>query len=484
MKVTTEELPERRVLLQIEVDPERLEKAMDQAYRRVVTHARIPGFRPGKAPRMMVERYLGRETLLHEALDRLVPEVYKEALDQEGIEAVAEPDFEFPQLEPVVLKVTVPLRPKIDLGDYRSIRVEPEAITVSDQDVESELEHLRGHFATVEPVQRPVQAGDFIRADIRGTVDGETMVDAKDAEIRVNPETLAGLPGLADNLIGAERGATKEFSVEVPENAEGEDKLFAGKTIEYAVRIHEVKEESLPDLNDEFAKQAGEGFANLGALRDRLRSDLQTRRETEAKEQYQGKVLDALVGGATVEYPPVLLDHEIDALIRERFPDANQRPALQRYLSMLNKSEEELRDEFRPAASERLVRSLVLGQFTETEGTKVGPEEIDAELERMTAGGGASADQIREIFGGDAGRRVLERSLLSRKSYDRLADIAMGRAPEPIIEATAQQSSAEEPTGSEAENTTETQTSADDSEAEAGQQQSGAESSAAVTESS
>ena len=132
VKITTERLPESRVLLQIEVDPERLEKAMNQAYRRVVTRARIPGFRPGKAPRAMVERYLGRETLLQEALDRLVPEVYDEALKSEGIDAIDQPELEMPQLEPVIVKATIPVRPTIELGEYRAIRIEPETVSVAE----------------------------------------------------------------------------------------------------------------------------------------------------------------------------------------------------------------------------------------------------------------------------------------------------------------------------------------------------------------
>ena len=132
MKITTERLPESRVLLQVEVDPERLEKAMNQAYRRVVNRARIPGFRPGKAPRAMVERYLGRETLLNEALDKLVPEVYEEAVEQEGIDPIDQPELEMPQLDPVIVKATIPVRPTVDLGDYRAIRIDPEAVSVDE----------------------------------------------------------------------------------------------------------------------------------------------------------------------------------------------------------------------------------------------------------------------------------------------------------------------------------------------------------------
>jgi trigger factor len=428
VKVTTEELPQRQVLLQIEVDPERLEKAMDQAYRRVASRARVPGFRPGKAPRMIVERYLGRETLLHEALDSLVPEVYKEAIEQEGIKPVDQADFEFPQLEPVIVKATIPVEPRIDLGDYHALRIDAEQVTTDEKVVDDALEQLRHRYATVEPVQRSVQMGDLVRANVRAMVDGRVIYDQRDAEFPVSVEATAGLTGLAEHLVGMERGAKAEFAVEVPADAEedADTHPYAGKSIVYTVQLHEIKEERLPELNDDFAQQVGEGFPTLQALRERLRNDARVRAETEAKRRYEQKALDALVERATVEYPPILLDREIDTLIRERVPDGGQRQALQRHLAAIGKSESEYRDEILPLAADRLVRSLVLGQLAEDEKLTVAPDEIDTEVEQIGAETGTEGERLRELLGGDAARRVLERSLLTRKSYERLAAIASG----------------------------------------------------------
>ena len=445
------------MLLQIEVEPERLEKAMDQAYRRVSSRARIPGFRPGKAPRTLVERFLGHETLLQEALDHLVPEVYKEALEQEGIEPVDQADFEFPQLEPVIVKATVPIRPRIDLGDLSDLRLEREDVQVDEQVVADTLEQLRHRYATVEPVERPVQEGDILRASLRATVDGRVIFEQRDAEFTASAAETAGLPGLAEHVVGTERGASAEFSVDVPEAAESEGteaaeateaqatelgdaqpeaseqadvprRPFAGQTINYSVQIHEIKQEELPELNDEFAQQVGEGFPTLDALRERLRNDSRSQAEEEAKHRYEQKALDALVARATLEYPSVLVDREIDSLIRERVPDGGQRQAIQRYLAAVGKSEEELREELRPLATVRLIRALVLSQLAENEGVSVSSEEVDEEIERLGAQSGAAGEQLRDLFGGDTGRRVLERTLLTRKSYDRIAEIASGEA--------------------------------------------------------
>src|SRR6266567_3519904 len=258
---------------------------MNQAYRRVVNKARIPGFRPGKAPRVMVERYLGRETLLNEALDKLVPEVYEEALEQEGIDAIDRPELEMPQLDPVIVKATIPIRPSIELNDYRSIRVEPEAVSIDEHLVDETVEQLQHRYATVEPVDRPIEMGDIVRVDLRTIADGEEYFDHKDAEFAVTAEDTANLPGLAAGLVGMARGERKEFFTDVPADATGT--TLAGKHLTYDVQIHEIKVEHLPELNDEFAGTVGEGYPRMEALRTKLRADAVQRAENEARRRYE-----------------------------------------------------------------------------------------------------------------------------------------------------------------------------------------------------
>ena len=432
MKITTERLPESRVLLEIEVDNERLEKAMNQAYRRVVNRARIPGFRPGKAPRAMVERYLGRETLLNEALDRLVPEVYEEALEQEGIDAIDRPELEMPQLDPVIVKATIPIRPRVDLSDYRALRLEAEEAPVDEHLVDETIEQLQHRYATVEPADRPIELGDIVRVDLKTTADSDVYFDHKDAEFAVTTADTANLPGLAEGLVGLSRGDSKEFAVDVPEDATGT--TLAGKQLTYDVQIHEIKVEHLPELNDEFAGMVGEGYPNVDGLRAKLQADAVERAQSEARRRYEQKALDALVGGGTFEYPAVLVEREIDRVIRENTSFGDKKAEMDRYLAAIGKTETEYRDQFRADAIERVKRSLALSQFTDDEGLTVVAGDVDAEIEKMVGDSGASAEQIRQIFGGDSGRDVIERSLLTRKAYDRLAEIAEGKPVPPKSE--------------------------------------------------
>jgi trigger factor len=448
LNVTAERIPESQVLLTIEVDPDRVEKSMDRAYRRNVGRVRIPGFRPGKAPRRIFERHVGREALLQEALDSLVPEVVDEAIKAQDLHMVEQPDLEIFSLDPVVIKATVPIRPDIDLGDYRAIRVEREPAAVNDTEVDETLESLRRRYATIEPVERPVEDGDRVRIAITGTVEDRAIISDEDAEVTVRSESLAGLPGVYDHLLGMSKGERAEFDVEVPEDFRRTD--IAGKTVHYAVTVNDVKQEVLPELDDDFAREVGEGFDSIDALRQRLTDDARARAERDADSKLQEQAVDALVAQATVEYPPQLVDREIDHMLRDmtRASGPNDRAAVDRFLQQAGRTEDEVRAELRPTASERIKRSLVLARLAELEGIEVGESDIEEELNSLSGDTPQSA-QIRRIFDTPSGREMIERQIHSRRTLERLALIATGQAPpiettpEGLLEAAAEGSTPE-----------------------------------------
>jgi len=431
VRVSVQKIPDSQVVLEIEVESERVEKALDRAYRRLVTRTRVPGFRPGKAPRAMLERYLGRDGLLREALDRLVPEVYQEAAQQEELEPIDLPELEVVTTEPLVVKATVPVRPTVDLSDYRQARVPQEPVEVPPERVEQALEDLRRRYAVLEPVQRPVQWGDVVRADITGTVDDSTMVEEKDVEFRLREGQTVSLPGFAERLLGLGKGVETDVEVAVP--ADSADPRVAGKTVRYRVLIHEVKEEKLPALDADFARQVGEGFGSLPALRERIESDIRRAEEEAALHRYHDQVLTALEERATLEFPPILVEREVERLLRdERMAQGGGpgRPAggrdVERYLRAGRKSEEELRQEMRPLAVERVRRSLILTQVAEAENIDVSDADVDEEVERLASSVGPQAEEVRRLFAGADGRDALRRRLLTRRTLDRLVSIVSG----------------------------------------------------------
>ena len=398
-----------------------MERALDKAYRRLVQRAEIPGFRKGKAPRDMVERHLGRERLVHEALDTLIPEAYNQALDEQELEPIDQPRLDIVQEEPLVFKATVPVRPTVRLGDYKSLRVKRPTVEVAQEDVDQAVEELRHRYALHEPVERPVQAGDVVRADVRGHIDGREVFADDDFEFSPRDGATILLPGFAEGVIGAEKGAPKEVAVTTPPGSQP----LSGKSGTFTVVVKEVKEEKLPALDDEFARQVGEGFASLQALRQQLEGRLRERLDAEAEELYRGEALTALVAQTEeLEFPPVLVEREIDRLLRDQARAAGH--DVDHFVEQLNKPAQEIRDTLRPAAEERVRRSLALTALAEAEQIIVDQAEVDAEIERIVNSSGAQAEQMRQLFESPGGREAIERSILTRKTSDRLVEIVSG----------------------------------------------------------
>ncbi len=419
VRVSTQRLPESQVVLEIEVDSDQMERSLDKAYRKLVQRVAVPGFRKGKTPRGMLERHLGRERLLHEAHDMLIPEAYNKAIEEHDIDAIDQPSIELVKDEPLAFKATVPIRPTVELGEYRRLRVQRGPAVIDEAEVESALEELRRRYALHEPVERPVQAGDIVRADVRAVIDGRQIYKDDDAEFRLREGATILLPGFAEGLIGAEKGVAKEIEVTAPA---GEQPL-SGKSGIVSATVKEVKTERLPDLDDQFAREVGEGFADLDTLRERLRNDVRERLEAQAEEAYRDEAVGALVEQAkTIEFPPVLVDREVERLVKDQARHTGQ--DVEQYLAMIKRTPEQFRGEVLPAATERVKRSLALSRLAEDENVAVERQEVDDEIERIVSSSGQQADQIRRLFSTADARAAIERSLLTRKTVDRLVEIA------------------------------------------------------------
>jgi len=433
MKVTTEQIPEARVVLEVEVDDERFRESMDWAYRRLSLRAAIPGFRRGKAPRELVERALGRDRLLQEAADHLVPKAYEDAVAQEGLDPIAQPELEILNLEPMRFKATVPVQPSVDLGDYQAIRVERETVTVSDDQIVDTLLELRRRHAVLEPIDRPVEFNDRLRIDIKGERDGKPFASQEGVEISLREEGAFVVPGLAESLVGLAPGPEQHtIEIDVPEDFEHED--LAGNTVTFTVTVHEAKREILPDPDDDFASEVGD-FETFAALRERVVADLREGLEERALASHNEAVLDALAERATVEFPPVLVDREIEHMLT----DAARRQSqdLETYLQGLGTDPRELAQSLRPEAGKRVLRSILLAEVSEAESINVEDTDIDAEITRM-AGQGPEGDQVRAAFDTESGRAVLRQNLITSRTLERLTSIS----EQPVADAEDESASA------------------------------------------
>jgi trigger factor len=427
VKVTLERLPESRVQLDIEVDEDRLERSLDAAYKRLAGKTRIPGFRPGKAPRAVVERLVGREGLIREAIDKLVPDAYNEAIESEDVDAIGQPELEILELEPVRFKATVPVRPNVELGDYKSIRVESEPVEVTDEMLNEQIMLLRRRYATQAPVERGAQWDDILTGDVKAEVEGDTFVEDTDAEFPLREGRTLLLEGLAEAFLDMKKGDEKTLDLAIPEDFSVEK--FQGKTATFTLTVKEVKEEILPEEDDEFANQVNaEEFPTFDALRDRIKNDLETTLKDQAEAIFHQKAVDKLVEGATLEYPRLLVDREIDNLLRESM--GNDQQAYANYLQRVGRSDAEYRETLREAAETRVRRSLVLSQLADTEEIEVTADDIEEELDRLTAPMGDDAARFREMFASPEGIATIRRNRLTQATLDRLSAIARGEIQE------------------------------------------------------
>ena len=430
MKVTTTELGNRQVELTIEVESQRVEQALRDVAREYARQVKIPGFRPGRAPYTLIAQRVGEERLFQDALQKLAPNVYQEALEAANLDPYKLEPLEVVTEEPLTLRAVVQLQPSIQLEDYSGIRVEPTEVTVSEEEIEAVLREIQEEHADVEPVERPAQTGDQLTADVKIEVDGVAIYDQKDVRFVLRPESFTGVPpGFVAEIEGMQTGEERMFTLTYPEDFE--DPELAGREAVITVRLHEVQERRLPPLDDALARKAG-GVESLEELRERIQEMLQSRAEVKAQEQLTEAVLAQVMELARVEYPPAAVEEEVDKLIQEferRLLDRGL--SLQGYLEAEGKTLDELRTEQRPIAEERIKRSLVLRTVIEREGIQVSPEEISAEVEALAGLYGSNAEEARKMLTSEASRRSLESRLLVRKAIDRLIEIATAPA-EPV----------------------------------------------------
>ncbi|MBM3119202.1 MAG: trigger factor [Chloroflexi bacterium] len=424
MKVSTEPIENSQVTLNIEMETAEVDKYLERAYNRLVKKVSVPGFRKGKTPRAILEQHIGKDTLLREAFEDLIPEAYEEAMESQEIDAIARPQFELIQTEPLIFKAVVPLRPTVKIGDYKQIKVESKPVEISQEDVEATIEQLRLQQAILSPVDRPVQFGDVVTIDIEGERQGESFPIRKDFVYEVVREARLPLPGFAEKLEGMRKGEERNFVLSYPSDYEMQE--LAGKEHAFKVAVTEVKEKKLPEANDEFAKNLGS--RDLASLREQIFANLKARAEERARLELEQQVVDAAIELSEVEYPPVLVDREIERLLNEEVRHFNQGiTGLENYLKTINKTLDKHLEELRPVANRRVVSSLVLGKVAEEEKIEVSDPEVDEEVEKMKTDAGKQAGDIEKLFSLSQARDSVKQFLIGRKTVERLVQIATGK---------------------------------------------------------
>lgn len=422
MKITVEHLPQSTVRLDIAADPEEFDAALERAFRRISQQVQVPGFRPGRAPRALVERRVGRELIVAEAQRELMDRLYREALQQHRLTPVAEPEVEIYQDEPLAFRVEVQVYPQVDLDGYRDIRVEPREVEVTEEEIDQVIEGLRRSRAVWKTPDEPRQPrdGDQVIVDIEA-YEGEQPFQEplRQATFVLGESNLfAEIDQAIRSLLPKE---SAEFDIAFAEEDERVSPELRGKTLHYRVTVHEVREAELPEVNDEFAQSLG--VATLSELRDRVRRDLLREKAQAARAQVLEQSVQRLLEVATVELPPALVERQVAADVERLREQLRQRgSSLDEYLRFQGKTLEEFKEELRPQAEARLRRYLVLEAFAEAEGIAVSEEELVAEIERLALASG-SPEQFRAFYSVPSVRSYLADELHERKVSERLLEL-------------------------------------------------------------
>ncbi len=441
VKLTIERLPESRVQLEITAEDAETSNAMQRAVRKVGNQITLPGFRKGKAPRAMIEKVYGPDVFEEEANRYLMTDLYRQALEQEDLTPVGDPEVDITSTSPLSYVVVVPVYPKIELGDYRSVRIDPIDAAVDDEAVDTVIDVLRrahspwvdpeseglavGAGLELSPKSRHPREGDQVIIDYTVEEDGEAAEEPVTDAVFVLGESGL-LQAVEDAIKGIRVGESTGFTVSFAEDDETADASVRGKTLSYNVTLKGIKERDLLPLDDDFAKAAGD-VDTLDELRANVREDLHMRRTSEARAQALSQIIGKIAEQATIDLPAPMIDQAVEEDLRRlRANLAQQGVSLEAYLRASEGSLEGLQEELRPAARERLRNALLMRAVAEQESIAVADEELDAAVDRMARSAyAADQPQQAEAFAkSDFLRNMLQSEMFDRQLTDRLIEIA------------------------------------------------------------
>ncbi|MCA9832718.1 MAG: trigger factor [Thermomicrobiales bacterium] len=434
MKLTTERKPGSILELNITADDAEYQKAIDDAISRQSRNVQIPGFRKGKAPRHMVERfYGGREVFAQDAAEKLMDKLYREALEQEEVNPVGDPELTSMELDPsLVFVVAVPVYPEIELGDYTAVRVDPVDAAVTDEDVEEVITRLIRQQGTWKDVEgrKPIE-GDQVTIDYTVHEGEEEFQEPVEDAVWVIGETNL-LEQLKERIEELEPGETGEFEIFFEEDDESADPSVRGKQLKYNVTLKGLKERELPELTDELAKEIGD-VETVAALREQIFEEIHQGKTGDGRNEVLNKIVEAVGADTTIDLPEAMIEEEIEHQLSHRKQDL-QRQGINwdQMVSAGIINEETFKAELRPDATQRLTNTLILQEIARRENIEISDEDVDAEIEKiagpMPEGDDAEAveraNRMREVYNGDYFRNVLKNDLYERTLTDRIIDIA------------------------------------------------------------
>jgi len=419
MKTTVETIEKNKVAMEVVIDEERMDRSLDRAYRKLAGKVNIPGFRKGKAPRPIVESFIGYEAILEEALEEVVSDTYSEAIKENDIEPVAQPHIDLVSTEkgqPVVYKATIVIRPEVELGDYKGLTVSVPAMEVTEEDVENRLTLMRNRYAQLETVAAEVAAenGNTLLIDFVGSVDGVPFPGGSAEDYSLELGSGRFIPGFEDQLVGSKTGDEVEVKVTFPADYHSPD--LAGQEAVFAVTIKEIKQKVLSELNDEFAQEVSD-YDTLEELTDSIRKSMDDMAVVRRKQLATTDVEEQVMAAAQVDIPEEMIQSRTYQMIEQMSERLTyQGLSLEEYMKSTETAWEDLELEFKADAEKMVRRELVLLAVAKAENLEVSEEDFEESLSKAAADYGVSVEEVKKSVA--ASRKRIEEGILLDKAAE------------------------------------------------------------------
>ncbi|MDK9851495.1 trigger factor [Staphylococcus equorum] len=402
MTATWEKKEGNEGVLTVTVPAEKVDKAIDQAFKKVVKQINVPGFRKGKVPRQIFEQRFGVEALYQDAVDILLPEAYGEAIDETGIKPVDQPEINVTTMEKgsdMTFEASVVVEPEIELGDYKGLEIEKQNVELTEEELQESIDHQLGHLAEmVVKEDGAVEDGDTVNIDFDGYVDGEQFEGGQAEGYDLEIGSGSFIPGFEEQLVGVKIGEEKDVTITFPEEYHAEE--LAGKEATFKAKVNEIKYKDVPELTDEIANELDAEANTVDEYKENLRKKLTEQKETDAENNQKEEAISKASNNASVEIPDAMINTELDRMVQE-FGQRMQQQGLnlETYYQISGQDESQLREQMKDDAEERVKTNLTLTAIADAEEIEVTEADIDKELEKMSGQFNMSVEDIKQTLG-------------------------------------------------------------------------------------
>ena len=426
MSMQVEKLEKNMAKLTIEVEAEKFNDAVKKAYNKNKGKMSVPGFRKGKVPQAMIEKMYGPEVFYEDAANILIPEAYADELEaNKELEVVSQPSIDVVQMEKgknFIFTAEVALKPPVELGKYKGVKIEKIETEVTDEDIDNEIKREQESNArTITVTDRPVKDGDTAMIDFEGFIDGEAFEGGKGENYPLVIGSGSFIPGFEDQLIGKNTGDETDVNVTFPEDYNAKD--LAGKDAVFKVKINEIKEKELPELDDEFASEVSE-FDTMAEYREDVKKNLAEKKEKEAKEKREDAVIEAIIKDSKMEIPEAMIDTQTKSMVNDYARRLqSQGLSLEQYFMLTGLDMDKFTEQMKPGARKRIESRLILEAIVAAENFDVSDEEYEKELERMADESHIEVDKLKEYIGDDEeGKERIIEDIKIQKAVDLIVD--------------------------------------------------------------